>query len=139
MNEEGEFVSLSDYQGRWVVLYFYPKDFSSGCTLQAANFERDLAEYERMNAVIIGVSVDSVESHKNFCVQENLSFKLLSDPDALVSEQYGSVMEFDGAYYSARNTFIIDPEGTVAKVFRKVQPVVHSTEVLQVLSELQDR
>jgi peroxiredoxin Q/BCP len=139
MNQEGEAVSLSDYRGKWVVLYFYPKDFSAGCTLQAVNFQRDMAKYERMNAEILGVSVDSVESHQSFCDQESLSFDLLSDTDASVSERYGSVMEYDGAVYSARNTFIIDPEGKVAEVFMKVQPVVHSNEVLRALSELQGR
>lgn len=137
--EDGKLASLSDYLGKWVVLYFYPKDFTSGCTLEAANFEHDLAKFERMNAVILGVSVDSVESHKSFCVQENLSFSLLSDPDALVTEKYGSVVEFKGAKVAARNTFIIDPEGKVAQVFTKVQPAVHSGEVLRALSDLQGR
>jgi peroxiredoxin Q/BCP len=135
--QEGKLASLSDYLGKWVVLYFYPKDFSAGCTLEAANFERDLAKFTRMDAVVIGVSVDSVESHKSFCVQESLSFKLLSDPDATVSEKYGSMLEHNGAKMSARNTFIIDPEGKVAKIFTKVQPAPHSGEVLLVLSELQ--
>jgi peroxiredoxin Q/BCP len=139
MTNEGKLAGLSDYRGKWVVLYFYPKDFSTGCTLEAANFELDLVKYQRMNAVILGISVDSVESHKSFCVQESLSFKLLSDPDASVSEQYGSVVEYGGAKIAARNTFIIDPNGKVAKVFMKVQPAVHSTEVLQALSELYGR
>jgi peroxiredoxin Q/BCP len=136
-NEEGTLSSLSDYLGKWVVLYFYPKDLSAGCTLEAANFERDLPEFTRMDAVVLGVSVDSVESHKSFCDQESLSFRLLSDPDAAVSERYGSVMEYSGAKMSARNTFIIDPEGKVAKVFTKVQPASHSGEVLRALSALQ--
>jgi peroxiredoxin Q/BCP len=135
--EEGKLASLSDYLGKWVVLYFYPKDFSAGCTLQAADFERDLSKFARMDAVVVGVSVDSVETHKSFCVRESLSFTLLSDPDAAVSEKYGSVMEYNGTKMSARNTFIIDPEGKVAKVFMKVQPASHSGEVLRALSELQ--
>ena len=136
-SNEGKKVSLKDYKGKWVVLYFYPKDFTSGCTLEAHNFERDLAKYEQMNAVILGVSVDTAESHKEFCTKEGLSFKLLSDPDAKVSNEYGSVMEYQGNTYSARNTFIIDPKGKIAKVFLKVKPAAHSEEVLQALAELQ--
>ncbi len=116
---EGKQVSLSDFKGKWVVLYFYPKDFTSGCTLEARNFQRDLAKYEAANTVILGVSVDSADSHKEFCAKEGLSFKLLSDSDAKVSEQYGSVMEYNGAKLSARNTFIVDPQGKVAKVFAR--------------------
>src|SRR5258706_12650716 len=134
---EGKEASLSDFKGKWVVLYFYPKDFTSGCTLQAHNFQRDLAKYEAMNAVILGVSVDTAESHKSFCAKEGLNFKLLSDSDAKVSDQYGSVMEYNGMKLSARNTFIIDPQGKIAKVFAKVNPAVHSEEVLAALANLQ--
>ena len=134
---EGMQVNLNDLKGKWVVLYFYPKDFTSGCTLQARNFQRDLAKYEAVNAVILGVSVDTAESHKEFCAKEGLSFKLLSDTDAKVSEQYGSVMEYNGAKLSARNTFIIDPQGKVAKVFEKVKVGTHSEEVLAALASLQ--
>ncbi|HET6974870.1 MAG TPA: peroxiredoxin [Pyrinomonadaceae bacterium] len=136
-NNEGKQVSLSDYKGKWVVLYFYPKDFTSGCTMEARNFQRDLAKYEAINAVILGVSVDTAESHKKFCATEGLNFKLLSDTDAKVSEQYGSIMEYNGAKYSARNTFIIDPSGKVVKVFEKVKPTGHSEEVLAALATLQ--
>jgi peroxiredoxin Q/BCP len=134
---EGKQVNLNDFKGKWVVLYFYPKDFTSGCTLEAHNFQRDLAKYEAAHAVILGVSVDTAESHKEFCAKEGLNFKLLSDSDAKVSEQYGSVMEYNGAKYSARNTFIIDPQGKIAKVFEKVKPGGHSEEVLAALASLQ--
>jgi peroxiredoxin Q/BCP len=134
---EGNQVSLSDFRGKWVVLYFYPKDFTSGCTLEAHNFQRDLAQYEKLNAAIVGVSVDTVESHKSFCAKEGLNFKLLSDTDAKVSDEYGSVMEYNGMKLSARNTFIIDPKGKIAKVFMKVSPGGHSEEVLAALASLQ--
>src|SRR6185295_13565400 len=98
---EGKQVSLKDFRGKWVVLYFYPKDFTSGCTLEARNFQRDLAKYEAANAVILGVSVDTAESHKEFCTKEGLNFKLLSDAGGKVSQQYGSTMEYNGATYSA--------------------------------------
>src|SRR6266404_9397779 len=134
---EGNQASLQDFRGKWIVLYFYPKDFTSGCTLEAHNFQADLDKYKAANAVILGVSVDTAESHKSFCTKEGLAFKLLSDPDAKVSEQYGSVMEYNGMKLSARNTFIIDPQGKVVKVFAKVNPTVHSEEVLAALASLQ--
>ena len=134
---EGKQVSLNDFKGKWVVLYFYPKDFTQGCTIEARNFQRDLAKYEAVNAVILGVSVDNAESHKEFCAKEGLNFKLLADTDAKVSEQYGSVMEYNGAKLSARNTFIIDPQGKLVKVFEKVKVAAHSEEVLAALATLQ--
>src|SRR6266481_200431 len=134
---EGKQASLSDFKGKWVVLYFYPKDFTGGCTLEAHNFQRDLSKYDAVNAVILGVSVDTAESHKSFCAKEGLTFKLLSDTEGKVSDTYGSVMEYQGAKLSARNTFIINPQGKVAKVFLKVKPAGHSDEVLAALASLQ--
>ena len=136
-SNEGKPVSLNDYKGKWVVLYFYPKDLTPGCTIEAKNFQRDLAKYEAANAVILGVSVDTAESHKEFCAKEGLAFKLLSDTDAKVSTEYGSIMEYQGNKLSARNTFIIGPEGKIAKVFPKVNVKAHSEEVLAALAELQ--
>jgi peroxiredoxin Q/BCP len=138
-SNEGKTVSLKDYRGKWVVLYFYPKDFTSGCTIEARNFQRDLAEYEKISAVILGVSVDTAESHQGFCTKEGLSFKLLADTEVKVSDAYGSVREYNGMKLSARNTFIIDPKGNVAKVFVGVQPPKHSEEVLAALAELQKK
>jgi peroxiredoxin Q/BCP len=135
-SNEGKPVKLEDYRGKWVVLYFYPKDFTSGCTLEARNFERDIKKYEALNAVILGVSIDTAESHKEFCAKEGLSFKLLSDPGAKVSAAYGSVMEYEGKKLSARNTFLIDPQGNVAKDFLSVKPANHSNEVLAALVSL---
>src|SRR3954454_5515227 len=135
---EGAPVSLKNYRGKWVVLYFYPKDFTSDCTLEAQNFQRDLAKYQAADAVILGVSVDSANSHKDFCAKENLQFKLLSDADAKVSTTYGSVMEHDGAKMSKRNTFLINPKGEISKVFTGVKPAEHSSEVLDALASLQE-
>src|SRR6266704_1902795 len=136
-SNDGRQVSLNDYKGKWVVLYFYPKDFTSGCTLEAHNFQRDLAKYEQTGAVILGVSVDSADSHKGFCAKEGLDFTLLSDPDAKVTAAYGSAMEYKGSKIAARNTFIIDPEGKIAKVYTQVDPAGHSDEVLAALGGLQ--
>src|SRR5881628_2960966 len=133
---DGSQVSLKDYRGKWVVLYFYPKDYTSGCTIEAHNFQRDLAKYEQAGAVILGVSVDSAESHKGFCAKEGLNFTLLSDPDAKVTMDYGSVMEYKGSKLSARNTFIIDPQGKIARVYTEVNPEGHSEAVLAALADL---
>jgi len=135
--QDGTAVSPAGYKGKWVVLYFYPKDFTSGCTVEAHNFQRDLAKYEKANAVILGVSLDSVDSHKGFCTKEGLSFKLLSDPDAAVTKSYGSATTYQGKEYAARNTFLIDPEGVVRKVYVKVNPATHSDDVLADLAQLQ--
>ncbi|MEW6735549.1 MAG: peroxiredoxin [Acidobacteriota bacterium] len=132
-------VNLKDLRGKWIVLYFYPKDFTSGCTIQARNFQRDIAAFEKVNAVVLGVSVDSAESHKDFCAKEGLSFKLLSDVDAKISTAYGSVIEYNGNKLSARNTFIIDPAGKIAKVFPSVKVAQHSEEVLAALAQLQKK
>jgi len=133
---DGSQVSLKDYKGKWIVLYFYPKDFTSGCTLEAKNFQRDLTKYQDAGAVILGVSVDSAQSHKDFCAKEGLNFKLLADPDAKISTQYGSVMEYQGAKMAARNTFLINPKGEIAKIYTGVKPAAHSDEVLKDLSDL---
>lgn len=137
-SQEGTPVSLDDFRGKWVVLYFYPKDFTSGCTLEAHNFQRDLAEYEKRNAVILGVSVDSPESHKQFCVKEGLSFRLLADTDYSVSKQYGT-LSVVGFTHAARNTFLISPDGKIARVFEDVKPAEHSAQVLSALAELQKK
>src|SRR5437879_6605350 len=131
----GKAASLKDYRGKWVVLYFYPKDFTSGCTIEAHNFQRDMDKYEHAKAVILGVSVDTADSHQSFCAKEGLHFKLLADTEHAVSDAYGSVMEYNGNKLSARNTFIIDPKGNIAKVFVGVKPNPHSEEVLAALAE----
>ena len=104
--------------------------------MEARNFQRDLAKYEEAGAVILGVSVDTAQSHKDFCAKEGLNFKLLADADATVSTEYGSVMDYKGEKLAARNTFIINPEGKIARVFTGVKPQTHSEEVLQALAEL---
>ena len=135
-SQEGTPVSLQDFRGKWVVLYFYPKDFTTGCTIQARGFQRDLAQYEQKNAVIVGVSVDNTTSHQEFCTKEGLTFKLLADTEKQVSAQYGSLRDTGVAI---RNTFVVNPQGRIAKVFLNVQPTPHSAEVLAALAELQAR
>ena len=129
---DGE-ISLSDYQGQWVVVYFYPKDFTSGCTLEAQRFQKDLPEYLARNTQILGISADDVDSHAEFCDAEGLRFPLLSDTDGSVSKAYSSWM----GYVSLRHTYIIDPNGRIQERFLGVSPVIHSQEVLARLDELQ--
>jgi peroxiredoxin Q/BCP len=136
-NQEGKPVSLHDFKGKWVVLYFYPKDMTSGCTIEAHNFQRDLAKYDAKNAVILGVSVQDEKSHQEFCAKEGLNFKLLADIKKEVSEKYDSIMNLAVTKLSARHTFLIDPSGTVRKVWTEVDVKTHSDDVLAALSELQ--
>jgi peroxiredoxin Q/BCP len=132
-SQDGNRVSLKDFHGKWVVLYFYPKDMTQGCTIEAHNFQVDMPKYEKANAVVVGVSVDSTDSHKEFCAKEGLSFKLLADTDKKVVDQYGSLNQRGMA---SRNTFLIDPAGKVAKVWIGVNPNKHSEEVLGALAEV---
>jgi peroxiredoxin Q/BCP len=136
-SQDGTPVSLSQFRGKWVVLYFYPKDFTQGCTIEAHGFQKDEAQYTGKNAVVLGVSLDSTDSHKQFCAKEGLNFKLLADESAEVATEYGSVMDYQGKRYAARNTFIIDPDGIVRKVYKGVKPSGHSEEVLTAMADLQ--
>lgn len=138
-SQDGSNISLKDFRGKYVVLYFYPKDKTSGCTIEAHNFQRDLPKYDEANAVIVGVSVDTTDSHKEFCAEQSLTFKLLSDTDKKVVEQYGSMMEMRGNKIAARNTFLIDREGKIVKEWTGVKPQTHSEEVLQALNSLPGR
>jgi peroxiredoxin Q/BCP len=136
-SQEGGSVSLKDYRGSWVVLYFYPKDQTSGCTREAHNFQVDQPKYAERHAVVLGVSVDSVDSHKKFCAKEGLNFKLLADTNGKVSKTYGSLTNLGVVKFAARHTFLIDPSGKVAKAYTSVDPVRHSEEVLAALDQLQ--
>jgi peroxiredoxin Q/BCP len=136
-SQEGKTVGLKDFKGQWVVLYFYPKDMTQGCTIEAHNFQRDLDQYTSKKAAIVGVSADNIDSHQQFCTKESLTFKLLADPEKKVIDSYGSLAA-NGAV-AARNTFLIDPKGVIRKVYTKVSPNPHSQEVLTALGELQQK
>jgi len=134
-SQEDASVSLSQYKGKWVVLYFYPKDMTSGCTIEAHNFQRDLPKYDALNAVVLGVSLDTVESHKTFCTKDSLTFKLLADPDHKVIDAYGVPLTARGDNkFAARDTFLITPAGKIAKVWTGVDPNTHSDDVLAAIA-----
>jgi peroxiredoxin Q/BCP len=136
-SQENASVSLRDYRGSWVVLYFYPKDQTPGCTREAHNFQVDQAKYAERHAAVLGVSVDSVDSHKKFCAKEGLNFKLLADRDGKVSGAYGSLTDLVVVKFAKRNTFLIDSSGKIAKAYTGVDPARHSEEVLAALDGMQ--
>ena len=127
--------TLSDYEGQWVVLYFYPKDDTPGCTTQACDFRDAVKRIIVSKAIVFGLSLDSVTSHKLFAEKYNLPFSLLADETGEVSELYDSLRKLLG--YAKRNTFIVDPEGNIAKIYLSVDPKTHSEMVLSDLSNLQ--
>lgn len=129
-------VSLKDYKGKYVVLYFYPKDQTTGCTIEAHNFERDTAKYAALNAVVLGVSLDTVESHKTFCTKDGLNFKLLADPSGKVVGDYGvPTMDTPMGKLAKRDTFLIGPDGKVLKFWTVKDVQGHSDEVLAAIAE----
>src|SRR6266567_556809 len=136
-SQDGTALRLHDLRGKWVVLYFYPKDFTSGCTKEAHNFQRDLRQFEQKNAIILGVSVQDEATHQKFCAKEGLSFRLLADTNHQVSSAYHSLVNLGVAKLSARHTFLIDPEGIVRKSYLNVNAEKHSAEVLADLAQLQ--
>ncbi|GBD88132.1 putative peroxiredoxin bcp [bacterium BMS3Abin03] len=139
-DQDGKKVSLNDFKGKNVVLYFYPKDNTSGCTKEACNFRDEFPKFGKLKAVILGVSPDSVESHKNFAEKYNLPFTLLSDEKKKVLEKYGVWKEKNmyGRKYIGveRSTFIIDKNGKVQRIFRKVKVADHNKEVMEALKKL---
>ena len=130
-------ISLADYKGKWVVLYFYPKDMTSGCTIEAHGFQRDLEKYMAANAVVIGVSLDTAGSHKSFCEKESLTFKLLADPEHKVVDAYGvPVKSYGSMNFASRQTYLINPDGKIVKFWPNVDDDLrnHSTNVLSAIA-----
>jgi len=128
---------LADYRGKWVVLYFYPKDDTPGCTTEACHFRDDIIRIRELNAEVLGVSVDNTESHAKFAGKHGLPFPLLSDSDARVAKSYGSLFSLGPIKVAKRHSFLIDPEGKIAKVYRDVKPDGHSDEIIRDLEALQ--
>jgi len=133
---------LSDYRGRWLVLYFYPKDDTPGCTAEACEFRDDVFILKRMDVALLGVSTDDVKSHQEFAEKYHLPFSLLSDARGEVARQYGSLTRLGPLKFAKRHTFVIDPDSRIAKVYRNVQPKTHSDQIiadLEVLRALRDQ
>ena len=137
LDQSGHTHRLSDYNGRWLVLYFYPKDDTPGCTQEACRFRDDIGVLGNLNAAIVGVSTDDVQSHTDFAKKYQLPFPLLSDPDGQTAEAYGSLLNLRLIRFARRHTFIIAPDGLIAARFDKVNPASHAQDVARVLLGLQ--
>ena len=138
-DQDGQLHSLEDYRERWVVLYFYPKDETPGCTTEACEFRDNIFAYRELNAQILGVSLDDIESHKAFSENHGLPFPLLADVDGIVADAYGVKTKMFGMTVAKRQTFIIGPDGTLAKHYEEVKPATHSADVLADLELLAAR
>jgi thioredoxin-dependent peroxiredoxin len=137
-DQAGKWHELKDYRGKWVALYFYPKDKTPGCTTQACEFRDNVFAFRDANAVILGVSVDDVESHKEFSEKHGLPFPILADDKKVVAKEYGVLKRFLGTFELAkRDTFLIDPEGKIVRHYADVDPKGHSQVVLKDIKELQ--
>lgn len=136
-DQDGELHSLEDYRDQWVVLYFYPKDDTPGCTTEACEFRDDIFKFRRMGSQVIGVSLDDEASHKAFAEKHGLPFPLLADTEGVAADAYGVKGSFAGMTIAKRQTFLIDPQGLVAKHYEKVDPDTHSKQVLADLEALQ--
>jgi len=134
-SQDGTQISLKSFRGKWVVVYFYPRDMTSGCTIEAHKFQDSLAQFEAKHAVVLGVSVDSTAMHQQFCTKDSLTFRLLSDTDHSVVSAYGSLTSHFGTSMANRNTFLVDPKGKIAKVWTKVNPATSASDVLAVLPD----
>jgi thioredoxin-dependent peroxiredoxin len=129
-SQDGTPVSLKSFRGKWVVVYFYPKDMTTGCTIEAHKFQEALPRLEAKHAVVLGISVDSKESHQQFCTKDSLTFRLLADTDHSVVSAYGSLGGYNGMAMANRNTFLVNPKGKIAKVWTKVNPTTSAEDVL---------
>ena len=139
IDQNGKQHRISDYRGRWVVLYFYPKNNTAGCTKEACKFRDDYFRLTKLGAEVLGVSIDNQDSHAEFTKKYSLPFPLLADSDGKVASQYGSFFSFGPLRFAKRHTFIIDPDGRIAKLYRNVKPDSHSEEIIRDLSHIQSK
>lgn len=138
-DQSGTTRSLAAYRGKWVVLYFYPKDDTPGCTTEACQFRDDYFQAKKLGAEILGVSIDNTDSHAAFAKKYSLPFPLLADRDGVVAKQYDSLFGIWPLRFARRHTFLIDPQGKIAKIYRSVNPKTHSREVIGGLRVLQGK
>ncbi len=135
-DQDGEIHRLDDYRGRWLVVYFYPKDDTPGCTKEACSLRDAFAAFRALDVSVLGISLDDVDSHRDFASRYRLPFPLLADPGGEVARAWGALGGFWPIRYAKRHTFIIDPRGRIARVWRKVRPASHGAELLDALAEL---
>jgi len=135
-DQNGKWHTPADHQGHWVVLYFYPKDFTPGCTTEVCAFRDDVAKLRQQGADVLGVSLDDVKSHAEFAAKYHVPFPLLSDADSKTAQAYGVLASKLGFKYARRTTFLIDPQGRIAKVYPDVDPEKNSAQVLSDLATL---
>ena len=135
-DQNGHWQTPADHKGRWLVMYFYPKDFTGGCTTQVCTFRDDIAKLRKAGADVVGVSLDNVTSHQAFAEKYHVPFPLLSDADRKVASTYGVLTSQGSMHYAKRTTFLIDPQGKIAKVYQDVDPEKNSSQVLADLATL---
>jgi peroxiredoxin Q/BCP len=135
-DQNGEWHELADYKGRWVAVYFYPKDDTPGCTTEACNFRDNMYQFEAIGASVVGISVDDVDSHKQFSDKYKLPFTLLADPTHEVSDAYGVLMDFKAMTLASRQSFLVNPEGVIARHYDEVDPESHTQQVLADIKSL---
>jgi peroxiredoxin Q/BCP len=135
-DQNGAWHKLEDYKGQWVVLYFYPKDGTPGCTTEACNFRDNIFEFQKLNAQILGVSLDNVKSHQEFSEKYSLPFPILADVDKSCAENYGVLGKLMLMTIAKRQSFIINPDGEIVKHYKKVNSDIHSAEVINDLKQL---
>lgn len=138
-DQSGNFHQLSDYTGKWRIVYFYPKDDTPGCTKEACSFRDGQAKLQAAGAVVLGISVDSAESHRRFAEKHKLNFPLLADEDGKVSRQYGVLMDWHVLRMTRRVTFLIDPDGNINHVYHQVDPDRHAGEILEKIESLKSK
>ena len=138
IDQDGQLHSIEDYRGKWVALYFYPKDATPGCTTEACEFRDNIFAFKNLDCQILGVSLDDAESHKEFSEKHGLPFPLLADTEGTTADAYGVKKKFLGIAYAKRQTFLIDPEGNIARHYANVDPDTHSQELLADLEALQN-
>lgn len=135
-DQNNQLQTVDKYKGKWLVIYFYPKDDTPGCTQEACNFRDDIADIRKLNAIVLGISMDKVSSHKEFAEKYSLPFPLLSDPKGKIAKQYAAYFSLGPIKFARRHSFIIDPAGKIAKIYRDVDSKTHSTEIIRDLTKL---
>ena len=137
-DQTGETRRLEDFSGKWLVLYFYPKDNTPGCTTQACDFRDNIFAFRRLGAEIVGISLDDIDSHKQFAEEHGLPFTLLADEGGAVAREYGVLRSFGVVDLASRQTFLISPEGVIARHYEKVDLDTHSADVLKDIESLRE-